>query len=77
MAPAQPNYRLQPQTLQEALTRYCTDDGAVPIDNNWVKARSDPWALGRSNWLLRVHCAVGQRAAAVTDPNTVSEAGSA
>jgi len=31
-----------------ALTRYL-DDGAVPIDNNWVENQIRPWALGRSN----------------------------
>jgi len=30
-----------------ALTRYL-DDGAVPIDNNWVENQIRPWALGRN-----------------------------
>jgi transposase len=31
----------------QALTRYL-DDGAVPIDNNWVENQIRPWAIGRS-----------------------------
>ena len=34
------------------------DDGAVPIDNNWV----EPWALGRSNGLFAGSLRSGQRA---------------
>lgn len=48
----------------EALTRYL-DDGAVPIDNNWVENQFRPWALGRSNWLFAGSLRSGQRAAAV------------
>jgi len=48
----------------QALTRYC-DDGAVPIDNNWVENQIRPWALGRSNWLFAGSLRSGQRAAAV------------
>lgn len=48
----------------DALTRYL-DDGAVPIDNNWVENQIRPWALGRSNWLLAGSLRSGQRAAAV------------
>ena len=48
----------------KALTRYC-DDGAVPIDNNWVENQIRPWALGRSNWLFAGSLRSGQRAAAV------------
>lgn len=47
----------------EALTRYL-DDGAVPIDNNWVENQIRPWALGRSNWLFAGSLRNGQRAAA-------------
>lgn len=47
-----------------ALSRYC-DDGAVPIDNNWVENQIRPWALGRSNWLFAGSLRSGQRAAAV------------
>lgn len=47
-----------------ALTRYL-DDGAVPIDNNWVENQIRPWALGRSNWLFAGSLRSGQRAAAV------------
>jgi transposase len=47
-----------------ALCRYC-DDGAVPIDNNWVENQIRPWALGRSNWLFAGSLRSGQRAAAI------------
>lgn len=47
-----------------ALTRYL-DDGAVPIDNNWVENQIRPWALGRSNWLFAGSQRSGERAAAV------------
>ena len=47
----------------KALTRYL-DDGAVPIDNNWVENQIRPWALGRSNWLFAGSLRSGQRAAA-------------
>lgn len=45
-----------------ALTEYC-DDGAVPIDNNWVENQMRPWALGRKNWLFAGSLRSGQRAA--------------
>ncbi len=48
----------------EALTRYL-DDGAVPIDNNWVENQIRPWALGRSNWLFAGSLRNGKRAAAI------------
>jgi transposase len=48
----------------DALTRYL-DDGAVPIDNNWVENQIRPWALGRSNWLFAGSLRSGQRAANV------------
>lgn len=47
-----------------ALTRYL-DDGAVPIDNNWVENQIRPIALGRKNWLFAGSLRAGQRAAAV------------
>lgn len=47
-----------------ALTRYL-DDGAVPIDNNWVENQIRPWALGRNNWLFAGSLRSGQRAAAI------------
>jgi len=47
-----------------ALIRYL-NDGAVPIDNNWVENQIRPWALGRSNWLFAGSLRSGQRAAAV------------
>ena len=46
------------------LTRYL-DDGAVPVDNNWVENQIRPWALGRSNWLFTESLRSGKRAAAV------------
>lgn len=46
----------------EALIRYL-DDGAAPIDNNWVENQIRPWALGRSNWLFAGSLRSGQRAA--------------
>jgi transposase len=47
-----------------ALTLYL-DDGAVPIDNNWVENQIRPWALGRSNWLFAGSLRSGKRAAAI------------
>jgi hypothetical protein len=47
-----------------ALTRYL-DDGAMPIDNNWVGNQIRPWALGRNNWLFAASLRSGQHAAAV------------
>lgn len=47
-----------------ALTRYL-DDGALPIDNNWVENQIRPIALGRKNWLFAGSLRAGQRAAAV------------
>jgi transposase len=48
----------------QALTRFI-DDGALPIDNNWVENRIRPIALGRSNWLFAGSLRAGKRAAAV------------
>ena len=48
----------------EALNRYL-DDGAVPIDNNWIENQIRPWALGRKNWLFAGSLRGGQRAAAI------------
>jgi transposase len=48
----------------EALTRYL-EDGAVPIDNNWVENQIRPIALGRANWLFAGSLRAGQRAAAI------------
>jgi transposase len=47
-----------------ALTRYL-EDGALPIDNNWVENQIRPIAIGRSNWLFAGSLRAGQRAAAV------------
>jgi transposase len=46
------------------LTRYL-DDGALPIDNNWVENRIRPIAVGRGNWLFAGSLRAGKRAAAV------------
>ena len=46
-----------------ALTRFL-DNGALPIDNNWIENRIRPIALGRSNWLFAGSLRGGQRAAA-------------
>lgn len=48
----------------KALTQFL-DDGALPIDNNWVENRIRPIALGRSNWLFAGSLRAGKRAAAV------------
>jgi hypothetical protein len=48
----------------EALIRYL-DDGAIPIDNNWIENLVRPWALGRKNWLFAGSKRSGQRAANV------------
>ena len=47
-----------------ALIRFL-DDGALPIDNNWIETRIRPIALGRSNWLFAGSLRAGKRAAAV------------
>jgi hypothetical protein len=41
------------------------DDGALPIDNNWVENQIRPWALGRKNWLFVGSLRSGKRAAAI------------
>ena len=46
----------------EALVRY-TENGELPIDNNWVENQIRPWALGRNNWLFAGSVRAGQRAA--------------
>jgi len=46
------------------LTHYL-DDGAVPIDNNWVENQIRPNALGKRNWLFAGSLRAGRRAAAV------------
>jgi hypothetical protein len=48
----------------KALTRYL-DDGALPIDNNWVKNQIRPIAIGRNNSLFAGSLRAGKRAAAV------------
>lgn len=47
-----------------ALTRYL-DDGALPIDNNWIENQIRPVALGRRNWLFAGSLRAGKRAAAI------------
>ena len=47
-----------------ALTRYL-DDGALPIDNNWVENQIRPIAIGRNNWLFAGSLRAGKRAAAI------------
>jgi transposase len=47
-----------------ALIRFL-DDGALPIDNNWIENRIRPIALGRSNWLFAGSLRAGKRAAAI------------
>ncbi|NKI17520.1 transposase [Spongiibacter sp. KMU-166] len=42
-----------------ALIRYL-DDGAIPIDNNWVDNQIRPWVLGGSNWLFTGSARSGQ-----------------
>jgi transposase len=41
------------------------EDGALPIDNNWVENRIRPIALGRQNWLFTGSLRAGKRAATV------------
>ena len=47
-----------------ALTRF-TDDGQLPVDNNWIENQIRPIAIGRNNWLFAGSLRAGQRAAAV------------
>ena len=47
-----------------APTRFL-EDGAVPIDNNWVENQIRPIAIGRNNWLFAGSLSAGQQAAAV------------
>jgi len=35
----------------------CLEDGAVPIDNNWVENQVRPWALDGKTCCLLAHCA--------------------
>lgn len=48
----------------EALTRH-TQDGEVPIDNNFIERQIKPWQMGRKNWLFAGSELAGQRAANV------------
>ena len=47
-----------------ALTRHL-EDGAVPIDNNFIERQIKPWAMGRKAWLFCGSELAGQRAAVV------------
>jgi transposase len=48
----------------DALTRHL-EDGAVPIDNNFIERQIKPWAMGRKAWLFCGSELAGQRAAIV------------
>jgi transposase len=48
----------------DALTRHL-EDGAVPIDNNFIERQIKPWAMGRKAWLFCGSELAGQRAAVV------------
>ena len=48
----------------KALVRFI-DDGALPIDNNWVENQIRPIAIGRNNWLFAGSLRAGKRAAAI------------
>ena len=47
-----------------ALTRHL-DEGAVPIDNNFIERQIKPWAMGTKAWLFCGSELAGQRAAIV------------
>ena len=47
-----------------ALTRH-VEDGAVPIDNNFIERQIKPWAMGRRAWLFCGSELAGQRAVVV------------
>ncbi len=47
-----------------ALTRHL-EDGAVPIDNNFIERQIKPWAMGRRAWLFCGSDLAGQRTAVV------------
>ncbi len=47
-----------------ALTRHL-QDGAVPLDNNFLERQIKPWAMGRKAWLFCGSELAGQRAAVV------------
>ena len=47
-----------------SLTRHL-EDGAVPIDNNFIERQIKPWAMGRRAWLFCGSELAGQRAAIV------------
>jgi transposase len=47
-----------------SLTRHL-EDGAVPLDNNFLERQIKPWAMGRKAWLFCGSELAGQRAAVV------------
>ena len=47
-----------------ALARF-TQDGRLPVDNNWIENQIRPIAIGRNNWLFAGSLRAGKRAAAV------------
>jgi transposase len=47
-----------------ALIRF-TEDGQLPVDNNWIENQIRPIAIGRNNWLFAGSLRAGKRAAAV------------
>jgi len=48
----------------KALMRFI-EDGALPIDNNWVENQIRPIAIGRNNWLFAGSLRAGKRGAAI------------
>ena len=48
----------------DALTWHL-EDGAVPIDNNFIERQIKPWAMGRKAWLFCGSELAGQRAAII------------
>jgi transposase len=50
-----------------ALTRHL-EDGAVPIDNNFIERQIKPWAMGRKAWLF---CGSESRGSASKWPSTL------
>ncbi len=48
----------------QALSEFL-EDGAVPVDNNWIENQMRPWGLSRKNWLFMGSQLAGERAAVV------------
>ena len=49
------------------------EDGAVPIDNNFIERQIQPWAMGRKAWLFCGSELAGQRAAIVMSAERYQE----